>query len=715
MNKSKKPKERSLVDNIENNLYECISGKNFVSLTKDALFEKLKIAPQYLELAEELLNKLHKAGKIKFQDGIVEKFSSQGPTLVETTGTISIHPRGFGFVVSKDLEKYPLDIFIPKPYIHGALEGDEVCCLITSTSSPKGPEGQVKSILNRRNKEVSGTIKKKINQKEYAVFAPLYGAQKEVIVFTPKVMKLEIGTRVTLIVDDWGGEREPVKGTLKEIIGTIEDASCDVKAGILEYHLCHEFPKSCIAQAKEYGSRLSKKQLEDRRDLTELETFTIDPTTAKDYDDALSIEKIDDSTYHLYVHIADVSYYVKKDTPLDDEAYKRGNSTYFPGKCIPMLPEELSNELCSLKEKVKRLAVTVEMFIGKDGQVISYEIYRSVINSDKRFTYLEAKEVLDGHKKSKHLKSLELMVELCGVLKDLRSRRGSVDLSLPAIDMLISETGEPEGFERVEYDITHQMVEEFMLKANEVVAFHLVTLGRPSVFRVHDKPEQENLEDFYSLARVLGFHLPSEPTNDDLKNLFIKAKSTPYAYQLATNFIRSMKLAFYSDQNVGHYGLSLDHYCHFTSPIRRYTDLVVHRQVFEPDLDQDLKSLSKHCSDTERKSFKAESSVVVLKKMRYLKKVLKDDPNQLFACSISKIKPFGFFFELEFILFEGYLHVSELDDYYEFDHKRNVLVGKRGGHTLSSGMPISVRIISIDLIERVCKFELVLKKKKAKE
>lgn len=715
MKKIKKSPEKTLQNNLEHNLFEYISGKNFSPQSITALLLRLKIAEQHEELAVFILKKLQKEGKIVIEDDQISLPNKQKAQLKETTGIITIHPRGFGFVQSKDLANYPLDIFIPKPYIHGALEGDLVNCLIVSTDSPKGPEGHIKEILQRAHKEVTGVIKKKISQKEYAVFSPLYGTQKEVIVHTPKVMKLPIGTRLTLTVEKWGSEKEAIHGVLKEIIGDINDPTIDVESGVLEYHIHKEFPKSCIEQAKEYGTKISKKILTDRKDLTKLETFTIDPTTAKDYDDALSIEKISDSLYHLYVHIADVSYYVKKDTPLDDEAFKRGNSTYFPGKCIPMLPEELSNELCSLKENVQRLAVTVEMFIGKDGQVQSYEIYKSVIKSDKRFTYLEAKDVLDGKKKSKHLPSLKLMVELCNILKELRSKRGSIDLSLASIDLIVDPKGEVVGLEKVEYDITHQMVEEFMLKANEIVAYDLVQRQKPAVFRVHDKPEKENLEDFYTLARMLGFHLPQEPTVEDLQELFAKVKNTPYAYQLATNFIRSMKLAFYSDQNVGHYGLALVHYCHFTSPIRRYTDLIVHRQLFEDIADQDLKALSKHCSDTERKSFKAESSVVSLKKMRYLKKMLNDNPYGIYEASISKIKPFGFFFELEFILFEGYIHVSEMEDYYEYCQKRNILIGKRNGQILSQGLSVSIRIVSIDLIERICKFELVTKKNSTKK
>ncbi len=708
MNKLKKKSNRSLEENLEHNLFEYISGKNFTPISIPNLLNKLNIDPKHHELAKTILNRLATNLKIGIESDLITKVSKNN----QIEGVISIHPRGFGFITAKNLELYPSDIFIPKPFINGAVEGDLVQCEITSTSSPKGPEGVVLAVVKRMNKEISGTVKGRITQQEYTIFSPLHGAQKQILMKVEGKIKLSIGTRVTLTVNKWGSDQDPIEGTLKEVIGDIEEAALDVKAALAEYHLPSTFSQAVIEQAKEYGSKISSKTLIDRNDLSDLETVTIDPTTAKDFDDALSIEKLDNGHYHLYVHIADVSHYVKKETPLDDEAFKRGNSTYFPTTCIPMLPEELSNELCSLKEKVKRLTVTVEMWIDPQGALQKYAIYRSVIKSDKRFTYEEAKQVLDKKKKSKHLPMLELMVELCQILKKVRASRGSIDLSLTSIEMQLDATGVPSHFERIEYDETHQMVEEFMLKANEIVAYHLVQEGKPAVFRVHDEPEKENLEDFYSLCRVLGFHLPKEPTVDHLAQLFQSAKNTPFAYQIATNFIRSMKLAFYSEQNVGHYGLALQHYCHFTSPIRRYTDLIVHRQLFEPDANQDLRFLSKHCSETERKSFKAENSVIILKKLRYLKKLLKQSPNETYPAFISKVKPFGFFFELESILFEGYVHVSELEDYYEYAPQQNALIGNHSKITLKSGHPFLVKIVSVDLIERVCKFEPIIKKKK---
>jgi ribonuclease R len=713
MAKAKKKAVKDQKEALNQTIFEYISGKNFLRQSVSSLFEKLKIPPHLIELSEAVLNQLLAEKKIEIVDGFIEKPSHKIAAIVTTKGTISLHPRGFGFVTSQDLNAYPQDIFIPKPFINGAVEGDTVEVLIASTASPKGPEGQVIAVLKRANKDVAGTIKVKVSQDEYKLYAPLFGPQKEVLVRTKGKEKLQSGDRVIMEVTSWGSEKEPVVGTLKDVIGNISDPSIDIRAGILEFHLLHVFPKAAVEQAQSYGQKLSKEQTAGRKDLTKLECVTIDPTTAKDYDDALSVEKIDANLYRLWVHIADVSYYVTKDGALDDEAYKRGNSTYFPGKCVPMLPEELSNELCSLKEGVKRLAVTVEMVIGLDGQVQDYSIYRSTIKSAKRFTYEEAKEVLDGKKKSKHAPLLGLMVELCAILKRLRGQRGSLDLSMPDVDIIVDENGDPIGTHYIEYDITHQMVEEFMLKANEMVAFHLLKMGKPAVFRVHDKPEKEALEDFYALARVLGFNLPGEPSIDDMKKLFEAAKGSPYAYQLATNFIRSMKLAVYSDQNVGHYGLALEHYCHFTSPIRRYTDLVIHRLLFEDDTTSDLKLVAKHCSDTERKSFKAENSVVQLKQLRYLEKVLKNDPNAIYTAAISKVKPFGISFQLEFLLYEGFLHVSELShDYYEFVQKKNALIGERTGHTLTNGEIVNVRIVSVNLVERLCKFELVIEKKK---
>jgi len=378
-----------------------------------------------------------------------------------------------------------------------------------------------------------------------------------------------------------------------------------------------------------------------------------------------------------------------------------------------MLPEELSNNLCSLKEGVIRLTATVMMQFDKQGDLIASDIFRSFIKSRKRLTYGEAKKILDNKLKSPHGKAIKLMSELCLLLKKKRYERGSIDFALPELIILIDEKGYPTGVKIEEYDITHQLVEEFMLKANEIVATHFSTKNLPSMFRIHESPAEENLEDFYALARTLGFSLPNKPSAQDIQNLFTKAKETPFAPQLSVAFIRSMKLAIYSHENVGHYGLALENYCHFTSPIRRYSDLIIHRLLFDEKVPTNLEQISKECSEKERLSFKAEKSVITLKKLRLLKKYQDEDPKRIYSGAITKVKPFGFFFEVAPLQIEGFIHVSDLKhDYFEYNSKKQILCGQRTNRIITAGDPVDLFLDDIDLIQMEAKWALIQKKKK---
>ena len=375
-----------------------------------------------------------------------------------------------------------------------------------------------------------------------------------------------------------------------------------------------------------------------------------------------------------------------------------------------MLPEELSNNLCSLKEKVVRLCISVLMTFSKTGKLINYEIKRSFIKSAKRFTYEDAMLVLDGKKKSKFKPLIELMVELCHLLKKHRSGRGTIDFSLPEVVLNMAKTGEPLSYHIVEYDITHQLVEEFMLKANEVVATSLNKKGFPLIFRIHEEPASESRDDFFMLARSLGFSVPPKPEAKDIQKLFEEAKATPYAQRLSIAFIRSMKLASYSSDNIGHYGLALEDYCHFTSPIRRYPDLIIQRLLFdEHDTSKNLQSIADGCSAKERVSFKAEQSVKTLKKIRLLKSWHEEDPVRIYDCQITKIKPFGVHFELVPLGIEGFLHVSEIEgDYFIHEPDKNAFVGRKTNVRLCIGDVLKMQISSIDLILLEVKWEQVL-------
>ncbi len=625
------------------------------------------------------------------------------------TGTFSMHPRGFGFVVPLEDDGEISEVFIPKKYTQNAINGDTVEVEVSPTPAPgKGPDGRIVHIVKRGRENLTGIVEEQYDKKNYYVHSPSIGTTREIVCQVKPKTKLKPGDHVTMRVTDWGeGQDDVILCDFVDCFGNIEDPSLDIKAAMLEFELRATFPKEAVEEAIAFGTEVKEEDKKGRVDLTGLETFTIDPLTAKDFDDALSLSK-SKKGYKLHIHIADVSHYVTEGSAIDLEAQERLNSTYFPGSCLPMLPPELSDNLCSLKERVDRLAVTVELDIDLDGGVQKYLIYRSVINSNKRFTYEEAKEVLDGAKKSPHAPTLNLMVEVCGLFKKIRNARGSVDLGLPEVSILVDKKGQPYDFHISEYDITHQMVEEFMLKANEIVATHLSKDKRGLIYRVHEEPAQDKLDAFYSLARLLGFHLSPEPSQEEVQQVFAKAGDTPAAFRLAIGFVKSMKLAIYSEQNVGHYGLSLEYYTHFTSPIRRYCDTVIHRLLFDKGSKPNLSHIAARCSETERTSFKAESHVKLLKKLRLLDVYFSEDPNRHYAATVSEVKPFGFAFELDDLHLEGFIHVSKMrKDYYVYNQQTATLKGERSGRLYQVGSPIKVCLESLDLVFKETDWSLI--------
>jgi ribonuclease R len=609
-------------------------------------------------------------------------------------GPISVHHKGFGFVRN---ESGP-DVFIPKHLTKDAVDGDIVEASVADEVSAKGPEGEVVAILERSRTHIAGTIIRKTGGHAIA-YSPLLGPDKPIIMKAPKGHTLREGDRVIGKVLTWRNASDLAEAEVSRLIGHISDPSIDIQAAAEEFELPDGFSQEAIDEAKSFGKTVPPEEVSKRVDLTSLECVTIDPTTAKDFDDAITLSKDDKGHYFLGVHIADVAHYVKAGSFLDKEARIRCNSTYFPGQCIPMLPEELSNELCSLKPHVVRLTVSVVAEFDPIGRLVHYEIHRTAIKSKKRFTYEEAYEVLQHKRSSPHKELLERMVELCGHFKRLRSARGSIDFAMPEDVIQVDPHGVPTGIIRVEYDITHQMIEEFMLKANELVAIELGKRGKALIYRVHEEPSDDTFQDFFALARSFGFYLPPSPTHKDIQHLFEKARETPFAPQLSVAFIRSMKLAAYSPENIGHFGLALEHYTHFTSPIRRYIDLVIERLLFnELPADDDLQQIAAACSAKERLSFKAESSVKLLKKLRLAHRALEEDPHRIYDGVVTRIKPFALLFEVPAFDLEGVIHISEIgDDYYEFHPTTLSMRGSRSGETFTAGSPIRLRLDSVDL------------------
>lgn len=704
-------------ENLKKSLLEYMGGKNYSPLSEDQLIQKLQIPPRLVPIFVKILKDLAKEEAVSIKTKKYTLAKKKTAKIVEgevITGVLRLHPRGFGFLQPDKPIEFPEDVFIPKHLTDGAVDGDTVEVEINPHAhSEKGPEGKVLSILKRGRTHLAGIVQICTKEK-IQVYSPLLGSSKPVLVETKK--KLKEGDRVILKMLEWGDERSAARGEMSHLLGHISDPSIDNAAAIEEFDLQGTFPKKVVEEAKKWGSEVSKKELKNREDFSKWAIVTIDPETAKDFDDALSLTVDKKGHYHLGVHIADVAYYVSVGSELDKEAQKRCNSTYFPGFCLPMLPHELSDQLCSLRPDEKRLTVSVLMEFDKEGTLVTYRVCRSFIKSKKRFSYEEAKEVLDGKKKSVHAPLLKRMVELCALLKKKRQERGSIDFALPELVIKVNEKGEPLGTHKVEYDITHQLVEEYMLKANEMVAKHLADQGKPVVFRIHEEPSAENMQDFYTLARSLGFTLPKEPTQQDLQALFEEVKQTPHGQQLSVGFIRSMKLANYSESNIGHFGLALEHYCHFTSPIRRYTDLIIQRLLFgEEGKDLDLAKVTQKCSEQERISFKAETSVKSLKKLRLLKKWVEEDPSQIYDAVVTKVKPFGLFFEIPAIMLEGFLHVSELEnDYFIFHPEKSTFTGRSTGTVYSVGKKLHVKVVQVDLILLESKWELAAVKRRSK-
>ncbi len=689
-----------LYKNYRKTLTQFFSGKQYKPLTEDALFKLLDIAPQNQGLCKQLLTDLLQEGFIEVRKKRLYLKVNEPPPIV---GTLRLHVRGFGFFKPDPTGPVTEEVFIPKVHIDGAIDGDRVeVQLLPPTGIGKGPEGKVITIIKRGRTHLGATLTHFDGTGNAYAYAPLLGAAKPLLIQLIPSDTCTKGDRVLLKVVNWGDRNTPPLCTIEKIIGPIADASLDVQAAIAEFEIPSSFPKTVLKEVKKCGSKVTSKQLKDRKDFSSLTTITIDPETAKDFDDALSITIDKQGHYHLAVHIADVSAYVTKGSALDQEAQQRSNTTYFPLECVPMLPPALSDQLCSLRPRVIRLTITVLMEFDKNGTLLKHEICRSYIKSNKRFSYEEAKEVLDGKKKSPYKKHIEALANLCMLLKKKRGERGSIDFALSELVIRVEKNGEPSGVHTVEYDITHQLVEECMLKANEVVAKALSDRGFHLIFRVHEEPEGTSMEEFAALARLLGFQMPQKkPSVQEISDLFDKAKKSPHAHRLSVAFIRSMKLAIYSQENVGHFGLALQHYCHFTSPIRRYSDLIIHRLLFEKKIEKaPLREIALRCSEQERLSARAENHVKRLKKLRLLKKWKEEDPSRSFDAVITQVKPVGITLEVQDLMLEGFIHISNLEnDYFDFNPSSNQLRGRSTGITHKVSDTLKVVPDHIDLIQ----------------
>lgn len=569
------------------------------------------------------------------------------------SGKIFITQRGFGF-----LEYNGKEVFIPQRFTLGAVSGDIVQGIVIEENkkSAKGPTGKLIKIL-KRNKKTFCVIVTKITKEHIIAIAPQWLKNTTIHVHhAPKTIRAN--DRIIVAIDNFGKGRHPAQATYQDIIGNLDDPKVDCKATIQGFELRDEFSIDLLDEVKSFPQELEKKA-EGRKDLTETVSFTIDPKDAKDFDDALSIEKTEKG-YQLGVHIADVSHFVKPESLLDKEAYQRGNSTYLPEMVIPMLPKALSNELCSLKPDVIRYTISVIMQFDLKGQMKGYEIVRAAIKSCKRFTYEEAQEIIEG-KADPLQDKLMLLKELTVLLKNEKVERGCFDFALPEWKISIDSHGVPTGYRLIPYDFSHSLVEECMLKANEVIATHLIKTKREGIFRIHEPPADEDWKTLYTQLDSLGLSPPKKHSLERLITYFSDLEESDMKRKAIVALIRTMKVASYSSENIGHFGLSLEKYCHFTSPIRRYSDLIIHRLIMDEPLTQPIEKIAKHCSEKEKQSFSAEMSHIFLKKIRLLNHLQQENPQHLFEGRVFKKNDYGLSIDLAEYMIEAFVPNETLD------------------------------------------------------
>ncbi|NGQ95107.1 ribonuclease R [Brevibacillus sp. SYP-B805] len=639
-------------------------------------------------------------------------------------GRLQSHPKGFGFVLP-DTPGEP-DIYIHAHDFNGAMHGDIVLARVEKQTSGNRKEGRIIRIVERGITETVGTYQ---DETHYGFVIP---DDKRIgrDIFIPKTASAGAvdGHKVVVKIVRYPEGHSNPEGEVIEILGHKNDPGVDILSIIRKYGLPEEFPQDVLAQAQAIPDEITPEEIKGRRDLRDRMMVTIDGADAKDLDDAVSLEKLENGNYLLGVHIADVSYYVRENSPIDQEAYRRGTSVYLVDRVIPMIPHRLSNGICSLNPKVDRLTITCDMEMDSDANVVNYDIYLSVIRTNERMTYTDVRRILEDKdealiEKYKELVPMfQLMEELCRKRRRRRMQRGAIDFDFREAKIYVNEEGTPTEIGFRTRSIAEMIIEEFMLAANETVAEHFHWLKQPFIYRVHEEPNPEKLMAFMEFVTNFGYTVRGKGNTVHpraLQQLLEEVKGTPEEVIISTVMLRSMKQARYDAESLGHFGLATDFYTHFTSPIRRYPDLIVHRLIREwlehGEMSEErasywaqiLPEIAEHTSQRERVAVDAERETDDLKKAEYMLAHIGEE----FEGVISSVTSFGIFVELPNTI-EGLVHVSYLtDDYYHYHEKMYALVGERTGKQFRIGDVVQVRVSNVNLDERTIDFEIVGMKK----
>jgi ribonuclease R len=664
---------------------------------------------QYLALRKEL--------RRLAQEGLILKLRKNQYTLAapvaELSGVLRVNSQGYGFVAVEDGQ----DIFVSSKNMGLALHKDKVRVRLLAGKMGANPEGQIVGINERARTQLVGTFH---HGRHYSYVAPdEIKIQKDILIHNQDAGDVRDGEKVVVTIEEWEHEQLNPVGRIVRILGYADAPGVDILSIVHGFELQPDFPAAVLQESERIEEGIPVDEYPHRLDLRQTVTFTIDPEDAQDFDDAVSLEKLENGHWRLGVHIADVGFYVTPQSLVDQEAQKRGTSVYLVDRVIPMLPEKLSNKLCSLAPESDKLCYSALLELTGHAHLVQYEFKKTVIRSHKRFTYNEAQQILDGRLQSPHSETLQEMWQLVQNLIAERKKRGSIDFESTEIKVILDQKGKPIQLQKRQRLNSHRLIEEFMLLANQTVARHVgqvltekLNQEVPFVYRIHEKPDRADVKELLALAQVFGIPAaaPTRLTPQYFQKLSQQFLQHPAATVLQDSLIRTMAKAKYSTENVGHFGLAYKYYTHFTSPIRRYPDLMVHRLLHAITNDASpaisrtqLESLCRLSSDNEVRAQEAERASIKMKQLEFLEAHI----GEIFSGFISRIVGFGFFVTLPEFLIDGLVHVSELkDDYYVFDPKKMRLTGERRGGIYNLGDRVRVQISRIERNERLVDFVL---------
>ena len=705
--------DKILLEERKKILLEFISSTEYKPMKLKEMATILQVPRNEKSDFREVLEALAADGKIEADNAGKYRVSDNNTK----TGTFSGTQRGFGFVIVEGEED---DIFIPENATKGALHNDKVLVSVREGQKGKRKEGEVLRILERSNSTVVGTFEQ---SKNYGFVIPdntKFG--KDIFIQKEHTKGAVNGHKVVVKLTNFGDKLKNPEGKIIEILGHINDPGVDIKSVIAAYNLPLEFPKEVLDQVETTEEEIDKAELVGRTDLRNLPTVTIDGEDAKDLDDAITLSK-EGNIYHLGVHIADVSHYVRENTPLDKEALRRGTSVYLLDRVIPMLPHKLSNGICSLNAGSDRLALSCIMDIDDKGTVIGHEIAETVICVDRRMTYTSVKKILEEEDEAEIEKyedfvpMFRLMEELAEILREKRSKRGSIDFDFPESKIVLDKDGRPIDIKPYDRNKATKIIEDFMLIANETVAEDYFWQEIPFVYRVHENPDSDRIKELGIFINNFGYSIRINQEDihpKELQKLLRKIEGTSEEALISRLTLRSMKRAKYSSESDGHFGLAAKYYCHFTSPIRRYPDLQIHRIIKENlrgklsdtrynHYDKILPDVARQASITERRADDAERDVLKLKKVEYMS----DHIGEEFEGVISGITNWGMYVELPNTV-EGLVRVSDMeDDFYVYDEEKYSMTGEHTRKSYKLGQKVRVEVVDTDKWQKVIDFRLV--------